>query len=225
MIKQLSMKSICLWCVALATLLAIGAHAEAGIIAYVVDGGGSEGRQGLANLGMDFDVNQAITVTHLGVFDHEQNGLLRELTGHIYDRTNTSSPLATLVFATGATGDLIGGSRFLPLASPLELAAGFQGTIVAENYGTSPEELNGNKTPVFWTTDDGGGAISFVGTGRWDTVTGQFPSNVDGGTPDEYAAGTFTFEVVSEPVPEPGALALLATALACLLCHAWRKRE
>lgn len=79
------------------------------------------------SLGMDFDVNQSIVVTHLGVFDSGSNGLSVPLVARVYNRA-TQQPVASIPFAAGTTGTLTNGSRFLPLASPLLLPAGFRGT-------------------------------------------------------------------------------------------------
>ena len=94
------------------------------------------GNQGDHNgsLGLDFDVLADIRITHLGVFDDGANGLAVPITAYIYNRDATSTPVATLVFPAGNTGTLIGGNRFLPLATPLVLPAGFRGSVVAENY-------------------------------------------------------------------------------------------
>ncbi len=167
---------------------------QAGTIAYQVPSGTSGTQNFSGPLGMDFNVQGTILVTHLGVFDDGSNGLNRNLTAYIYDRTNTATPVVSLQFPTTDPGQLIGGSRFKPLATPIYLPFGFQGSIVAENYGA--EERNGNSggaTPV-WTTDSGGGALAFVGTGRYGTTQGQYPTSPDGGPANRYAAGTFIFE-------------------------------
>ena len=76
----------------------------------------------------------------------------------------------------------------MSLPSPITLPAGFQGTIVAENYQAG--EPNGN-IPLVWTTDDGNGSVAFVGGGRFGLSQGVFPTSVDGGPANRYAAGTF----------------------------------
>ncbi len=169
-------------------------YLQAGTIAYQVPYG-TNGNQAFSGpFGMDFNVQGTILVTHLGVFDDGSNGLNRDLTAYIYNRTATSTPVVSLQFPTTDQGQLIGGSRFKPLPNPIYLPFGFQGSIVAENYGTG--ERNGNSggaTPV-WTTDSGGGALAFVGGGRYGAVQGQYPPNPDGGPANRYAAGTFIFE-------------------------------
>jgi hypothetical protein len=45
-----------------------------------------------------------------------------------------------------------------------------------------------------WSTDGGGGLLAFVGGGRFGAVApGGFPTTLDGGPADRYAAGTFEF--------------------------------
>lgn len=175
-----------------ATMVLFAAVACADTIAYLVPSG-TAGNQAFGGpLGMDFDVNQPIFVTQLGVFDHGSNGLALPLSASLWDRTNTSAPLEVLPFTPGNPGALTGGSRFQPLASRRLLLPGFRGTIVAEGYGSA--ELNGNSTSPVWTTDSGGGAISFVGGGRYGFTPGQYPTNPDGGPANRYAAGTFAFQ-------------------------------
>jgi hypothetical protein len=164
--------------------------AAGGTIAYVVPAGTVGNQDFEGALGMDFDVLKPITVTELGVFDSGSDGLNRPLTARLYDR-DTTLQIATLSFGTGSTGTLVGGSRFLPLLVPITLPAGFHGTIEAEGYGSG--EPNGNSLNA-WTTDSGGGAIAFVGSGRWAPTPGVFPFIVDGGPANRYAAGTFVFQ-------------------------------
>ncbi len=147
-------------------------------------------------LGMDFDVVAPIRITHLGVFDDGSNGLARQITARVYNRDSTGTPLATLVFAAGQTGTLINGSRFLPLTAPLELPAGFRGTIVAEGYGVG--EPNGNAGTGFGPLGSGGGALRFVGVSRFGNA-GVFPTSLDN-LVNKYAAGTFVYERMANPL-------------------------
>ncbi len=137
---------------------------------------------------MDFDVISTVTISQLGVFDSGSNGLSSPINVRIYNR-NTQAVVASLAFAAGQSGTLINGSRFMALATPLTLSAGFQGVIEADGYNAS--ELNGNT--ISQVTNTGGGAISFVGTSRYGSA-GQYPGNLDGQVA-QYLAGTFQYVV------------------------------
>lgn len=193
-----AVSSASVWLAASLALVCVASPGQADIIAYHVPAG-TNGTQAFSGpLGLDFDVQHTVVVTQLGVFDDGSNGLSRTITARLYARDdNTGVLLKTLSFS-GTDGQLIGGSRFLKLAEPIVLPADFEGTIVAENYGTG--ELNGNDpdTPV-WTTNDGGGLLSFVGRGRWSTTQGVFPTGLDGGPENRYAAGTFRFAAAKLP--------------------------
>lgn len=172
------------------------------------------------------------------MFDDGQNGLNRAITLRLYNRSGTQ--VASLVFGTGQTGTLEGAYRFLPITSAtiagslptgvsydpgtgLTLPAGFQGSVVTENYGGAGtsgdpreqhlnEAVNGDNTIV---GDTGGGALTFVGTGRFTTgAAGTYPTTTQTNNDDPFyvAGGTFKYTVV----PEPGALTLVAAGLLAL---------
>src|SRR5262249_37183652 len=112
------------------------------IVAYDV-AAGTKGDQGYAGaMGMDFKVARRIYVYELGVFDSDGDGFRGTLAAGLYALTRPKEPLVTLTFTPRAPGVLRGGSRFLPLACPLELPAGFQGSIVASGF--SEADRNGN---------------------------------------------------------------------------------
>lgn len=144
-------------------------------------------------LGMNFDVISPIVVTHLGVFDSGQDGLRSPVRAILWDR-DSRTVLAELRFRD-QDGELVEASRFMPLAEPVQLPAGFQGTMGAEGYSVAERNGNGIGGPVPWTMDDGGGLIRFVGPSLWDWpwFLGQFPSIEDSGPANRYAAGTFRF--------------------------------
>ena len=159
-------------------------------VAYDVEAATTGNQAYTGALGMDFDVVTPIYVYALGVYDSGQDGLAVPLVARIYDRDNPNAALVKVDFAAGNTGTLVKGSRYLPLPCPLLLPAGFKGTIEADGYGA--QELNGNGGPTR-ATNDGGGAITFVGGGRFGADPLVFPATVDGGPFNRYAAGTFTF--------------------------------
>lgn len=170
------------------TLLAKEALA-AEITAYDVPAGGVGTQEYAGSLGMDFDVVRPIDVYSLGAFDSAQDGLALPITVRLYNR-DTMAPLVTIAFVTGLSGTLVSGSRFVPLPCPLHLPAGFHGTIEADGYGHL--EPNGNALGPARNTNDGAGAITFVGLGRYGAA-GAFPLTVDMGPAARYTAGTFTF--------------------------------
>ncbi len=211
---------------ALALLWGAG-PARAGFIAYNV-AARTAGNQDVGGeaLGLDFDVNAAIVVTRLGVFDSGGDGLQSVLTAQLYDRDTRQAvtPLVTFALGDGPdSGTLIGGSRFLDVA-PLTLQAGFHGSIVVSGYDGAEMNYNtfGGANPT-QTTDSGGGLISFVGFGRYSGGDPNvFPTTVDSGPENRYDAGTFEFEAAA---PAPGGLALAAAGAGCLAGYAWRRRH
>lgn len=165
-------------------------------IAYVVPAG-TVGSQAFANgYGMDFDVKSNILVTTFGVFDSAGDGLTNvTLTTQIYRRTNnTGTVVATLAFTGTDPGTLIGGSRFKPLPTPLQLGPGAY-TLVSYGYNAANPGANiGTGNTRTWSTDDGGGLIEFVGASRFGSGgPGTFPATIDAGPADRFGAGTFEF--------------------------------
>ncbi len=172
-------------------------------IAYVVEAG-TVGTQAYPNgLGMDFDVITPVIVSRLGAFDSGGNGIFASvpLTTQIFTRNgNSGSLLASLTFSSTDPGTLVDGSRFKPLATPLLLNPGSY-TVVSYGYdNNNPNGNLGTGNAKTWSTDDGGGMISFVGVSRHgvsgSTGPGTFPASLDGGPADRYAAGTFEFTAV-----------------------------
>jgi hypothetical protein len=176
--------------------------AQIGAIAYTVPAGtiGNQIDFGGA-IGMDFNVNTPIVITRLGVFDSGEDGLGGPITARIFLR-DTGGEIASLAFTPEDPGDLVESSRFKALVPPLELYPGFRGSMTAEGFG--PLDPDGNlASPVPWTMDSGGCAISFTGSGRWGPVPGAYPNNIDAGPANRYAGGTFEFEIDETPPPQP----------------------
>ncbi|MDE0596291.1 MAG: choice-of-anchor J domain-containing protein [Roseibacillus sp.] len=168
-------------------------------IAYGIPAGTAGTQAYSGALGNDFDVSSpdGILVTRLGVFDDLSDGLNSTITVGIFDRT-TATLVGSSLTLSGNEGSLEDGTRFADLTSPIALPAGFQGSIVAQGYNGAERNGNGGTGSTPGTTDDGGGAISFVGTSRFgpDGVF-AFPTSPDGGPANRYHAGNFDFIVTS----------------------------
>ncbi|MSU61485.1 MAG: hypothetical protein EXS31_03665 [Pedosphaera sp.] len=150
-------------------------------------------------LGMDFEVVNAISLTHLGVFDDGGDGLKRTLTARLYDRTSKKE-IGVLEFSSSSPGVLIGGHRYKTLSASVPLATGFKGAIVVEGYGTGEAAANKGLGTFPLITHDGDGAVLFVGKGRYGRA-GVYPINTDAGPANRYAAGSFQFRVTSVTAP------------------------
>ncbi len=179
-------------------------------IAYGIPGGTAGTQAYNGALGNEFDVLSpaGISVTRLGVFDSNSDGLNSTITVGIFDRA-TEQLVGTSLTFTGNDGSLEDGSRWITLVSPITLAAGFQGMVVAQGYDGAEQNGNVGTGSTASPTDDGGGAISFVGGSRFGPGgVFAYPTNVDGGPANRYHAGNFDYDII----PEPSSLALLLGA-------------
>jgi hypothetical protein len=206
--------------IALVLFLSSASVVQGQVTAYInLPGAGGAGTQAYdGELGMDFIVNSAIAVTSLGAFDSGADGMFRDITTELWFRDDFGTPLDPIddtgivildsrTFTNADPGVLIDSNRFKPLDVPLELPPGAY-TIVARGYGAG--EMNGNSgtggpNPPFKRRDGGGGALSFVGTSRYNfpPAPGTFPTVVDTGPSNRYSAGTFQYELLEPPPPPP----------------------
>ncbi len=172
--------------------------------AYVVETGIAGNQAFGGTLGMDFDAEADIDITHLGVFDDGSDGLNLTITARLFDR-DSQAELASAVFTPEDAGELIGGSRFKELAEPVSVPAGFHGLIAASGYGEGETLVNRGVVPGV-TTDSHGCLIAFVGTGRWGVDPALFPDNVNSSfVANPFGAGTFQFGPAETAPPIPGA--------------------
>ena len=175
-------------------------------IAYGIPAGTAGTQAYNGALGNDFDVSSpdGIVVTRLGVFDDGSNGLNSTITVGIFDRTTATLVGSSITFS-GDDGSLEDATRFADLTSPISLPAGFQGSIVAQGYNGSEQNGNAGTGSTVGTTDDGDGAITFVGGSRFGPGgVFAYPTSVDGGPVNRYHAGNFDFTVISEDSDNDG---------------------
>jgi len=174
-------------------------------IAYLVPAG-LVGNQSFGGaLGMEFNVEQPVIITQLGAFDSAGDGMQQTVTVRLFER-RTGTALATAAFEPGNDGTLVDGSRFLRLAEPLRLPAGFEGMIVASGYGDLEPNGNAGSTNLGLSTF-GGACLRFVGRSLYGLNPDLMADSQDNGPANRYAAGTFAFE----PDLPPSGLAI-ATA-------------
>ena len=205
---------------AMAALLLFAASASANTIVF--NNALQGGSQNDYVLGMDFDVNTAVTVTQLGTFDDFGNGFDSLTTIQVGIFTTAGAligPSAT--FTTATPGTLVGGSRFLSIAPFVLLPGNY--SIVATGY--TPLSQSGNSQsellPVF---NNLGGALTLVPNGgRWNEQ-GNDPfvlptDNIGGyGQPDPvFLAGTF-----AAAVPDGGTASMMLGF--GLLAAGWLRR-
>ncbi len=181
------------------------------VIAYAIPAGTAGNQAFGGTLGMEFDVNNPVLITRLGVFDDNSDGLMLTISARLYDRaTDPPTPLVMIDFTPEDPGELIGGSRFKVVDPPLRLEMGFQGTIVAEGYGVDERLRNAGvgAVGVSWTVNDGGGSLAFVGVSRYGTLAGDYPDVADEGPAARYCAGTFEYQTTPPVLPGKPVLSL-----------------
>jgi len=172
--------------------------------------------------GMDFNTNQAISVTKLGVFDNNADGVLntdsptQPIVVQIWNR-NTGLPLATLDFGGGSSNGVdttVGSGKvfFQNLSTPLLLPAGGQ-YYISEDY-SGAEKFGNVNSPASYTPPTGAdsGAVSFVGGGRGSNVHQamynpaggtNFTTNgfIDSGPANRYTGPDFQFTTTAPASP------------------------
>ena len=159
-------------------------------------------------LGLEFKVNNAsgITISQLGAFDHQGNGITGTQSGGIRvaifnKATQTIVPGLDAIIIGNA--DSYSGNYRMKNITPVTIMPGDY-LVVTKGYNAN--ELNGNSgggTP-FAPGDLGSGAISYANS-CWYGSTGagfNYPTNPDGPPGNKYLAGTFIYSTgTSTPAP------------------------
>jgi hypothetical protein len=212
--------------------------AAAAVVAFDAAAGQPGNQAWTGSLGTLFQVDEPVSVTSLGVFDSNGDGIAGSIQVGMFfasgPNTGTLVPGLSTSF-TGSGDTLVHGDRFRAVAAPVVLAPGSY-EIVAQGF--SATDLDGNVRCMaavpggaclpanafsLSTLNDGGGAITF---GNGAAEANFFSSEGSGfvnpvgllaespAVPNAYLAGTFAFEVVPEPASfELMGLGLVALAL------------
>jgi len=185
----------------------------------VFNNGPGPGSQSNFVLGMDFDVLGLIEVTQLGAFDSLGNGFAGAgVTVGIFSTTGVEIVSAQL---TGSPGPLVGGSRFVTLATPFVLGPGSY-SIVASGFVGGNFSGNTGIPPAFTSFNNVGGRLALIPQGgRWTKGnTFALPASHPYAQSDPvFQAGTFQ----ANAVPDGGsAAALLGLGL---LGVGWARRR
>ena len=161
------------------------------------------GNQAHSSVGLKFDVNTAIQVLKLGIYDSAQDGIQggATLSTVIFDATPTA--LVQMDFTAASPGTLVGAYLFKPLATPLVLAPG-RYTIEGYGFNAGNNEHNTTKGGTGPTFDGGGGLISFVDSvwGLAGDVPAMYPTQTWNTGADYFDGPNMTY------VPVPGAVLL-----------------
>lgn len=161
------------------------------------------------NLGLDFNVNSAVSVSALGAFDSGADGITTDIEVAIYN-LDTALFVTSFVNFNGSTAT--GGSAYVfKTISPTILAAGHYSVIgrgfnsIDQNFNTNGSGQN-NASPISF--DSLGGALTNVGS-RYGG--GANPSAATIFAPlSAFGAGSF---VSANSVPEPASWTLMLGGL------------
>lgn len=199
-------------CAVAAAILSL-TPARAQITASTYNGGGTIGNYPLAT-GYRFAPTEDIAVTALGLYDHAEAGFIDRHEVGIF-RSSDLALMSSAVLASGLSGTLIDGSRFVDVA-PVTLTAGTSYYILGDQFT--------NDSYAY-----GDGAVSYAPQITWQGF-------VDGNAPGINAAPTFNsgvpgnlgpnfrFRTPGGEIPEPGTLALAFTGAVPLLGFLRRRR-
>jgi hypothetical protein len=194
--------------IAVAALISAGPANALVFTAYDISPADTVNQNFSGAFGMDFHVNNTITVTNLGAWEPLGINPSSPLTISIYDRfTQNVVPGLSAAFTTGSPGTPVGNNVFLKPTS-IVLGVGDY-SLVANGFGAQGL-YNTQGTGLAGALNTGGGALTFGGW-RYDLAANVYPTTTfassgccNGDSDFRFAAATFTASV-----PEPATWALM----------------
>jgi hypothetical protein len=188
-------------------------------------GGSIDGlQQWQGNLGMQFQVNTAVSVYALGAFDNGQTSELNGTRGTgidvgIFNVTSGLLVGSSVHFTASSPVTQIGGDAFLNV-TPFVLAPGSYSIVSLDDPNYNQGYFGGPN--IFQITNSLGGAISFTGPSTYDSsLTFGLPGNTDGPPVNRYDAGTFA----ATATPLPATWALMLAGLGLFGFVAYRRKK
>ena len=181
----------------------------AGATQTPIVGGSIDGLQDWSGrLGMDFTVNTSIVVTALGAFDNGDPSRLAGVNGNgvtvgIFNLGTGLQVGSSAYFDQFGSYTQILGDAFQTVASFI-LTPGDYSIVAVDDRNYNQGYFGGSN--VYQVTNNLGGAITFGGPSRYDSISSLgIPSTIDGQPANRYGAGTF----MASAVPEPATWAMM----------------
>jgi hypothetical protein len=188
---------------------------------------GQIGNQVYSGVGIEFQVNSAITVSGLGIYDSGQDGIAASsppLSAYLFTGTGIVEASSTFSHSDPGTLDpASGGYRFKSI-SPLTLTPGLY-VLAGYGWSSSDPEHNSNVNGTPDTFNTAGGALTYIGSpfGGGNDPAGTFPTVTCCGNIDFFSAANIEFNVAA--VPEPSTWLMMILGFACVGLVAARKAK
>jgi hypothetical protein len=166
-------------------------------------------------LGWQFSIAQSLTVTSLGLFDENSDGLVNSHTVGIFADTGGAALMTAIVDAN--TNNLVSGFQFAPvIGGPITLTAGTYR--IGADYPVSGDNY------FFAASASFDPNITYLqGAGAFGSGTFQFPSTLTSSNSVKYLGPNFEFTAAS--VPEPATLGLFGLGGAGLFASRLKGRS